>query len=398
MVRSKSGLALLRYAVMTTDNWPRNSALHPLTRPGALLLVLIGFNTMQAQQPATLLAGVANLPDAPDSLLVLRAMDGPSTPAPATSGLSGTVADANGQSLEGARVSLAPRDASGERVVFSERDGTFAFSNLPTGTFMLTVTAPGLQVFVSPDVQLRAGVIRALPRIVLAVAGTTEQVTVTASQVEIAQEQIKEEEKQRLFGVIPNFYSSYIWNAAPLDTRQKFNLAFHSILDPVNFIATGGIAGGNQITGRFSGYGPGAEGYAKRYGAAFADNAISRIIGSAALPALLRQDPRYFYKGTGSTSSRALYAVTRAVITRGDNGKAQPNYSRILGSFAAGAIANAYHPAADRGVGLTVSNGFIDIGGTAADGLLREFVFRHLTPKVPDYATGEKAKAAVPVN
>ena len=385
---------------MPTGNSSRKHALRRSLLLGAPMLPLLLAVTImvQAQQPSPQLANMADLPDAPDSLVTLRAADTPATPAPATAGVAGSVVDANGQPLEGARVSLAAKDGSGERVVFSEAGGAFTFSNLPAGTFTLTVRAPGLQDFVSPDLQVQTGEVRALPQIILALNSTTQEVTVTATQVEIAQEQVKEEEKQRLFGVIPNFYTSYIWTAAPLDTRQKFNLAFHSILDPVNFLATGGIAGGNQITGRFSGYGPGAEGYAKRYGAAFADDAISRILGSAALPALLHQDPRYFYKGTGGGRSRALYAVTRAVITRGDNGKAQPNYSRILGSFASGAIANAYHPAADRGVGLTISNGFIDIAGTAADGLLREFVFRRLTPKLPDYATGEKATPAPPAH
>lgn len=312
-----------------------------------------------------------------------------STGSPVTATISGRVVDANGRPVEGARISVTLTRTADEPFVASEADGTFILKGLPQGKVVLTVAAPGLQSFVSVDVLLSAGEAKVLPDVVLSVAGTTQEVTVTATQVEIAQAQVKQEEKQRVLGIVPNFYSSYIWDAAPLDTRQKFDLALHSILDPVNLLATGAIAGGNQITGRFAGYGPGAKGYAKRYGSAFADDAITRVIVGAALPTLLHQDPRYFYKGTGSKPSRILYAITRSVITRGDNGRAQPNYSRVLGGFAGGAISNAYHPAGDRGVGLTISNGFIEIGGNAADNLLREFLFRRFTSKVPDYATGQ---------
>ena len=94
--------------------------------------------------------------------------------------------------------------------------------------------------------------------------------------------------------------------------RQKFDLAFHSITDPVEFVGTGIIAGAEQATDTFPGYGQGAEGYAKRYGAAYADDVLGRVIGSAILPSLIHQDPRYFYKGSGSVRSRAFYAMSRA--------------------------------------------------------------------------------------
>ena len=59
------------------------------------------------------------------------------------------------------------------------------------------------------------------------------------------------------------------------------------------------FAAAEQWQNTFPGYGQGAQGYAKRYGAAYADEAISRMIGSAMLPSLLHQDPRYFYRGSG---------------------------------------------------------------------------------------------------
>jgi hypothetical protein len=215
-------------------------------------------------------------------------------------------------------------------------------------------------------------------------------VDVVIKQTDLAQEQIKAAEHQRVLGILPNFYSSYIWDAAPLNAPQKFSLAFHSITDPVEFVGTGIVAGAEQANDTFSGYGQGAKGYAKRYGAAYADDAIGKMIGSAILPSWLHQDPRYFYKGSGNVRSRMSYAISRAVVTRGDDGHAQPNYSRVLGSFAAGGLANLYYPAGDRGLALTLGNALVGTAGNAVDNLIREFLLRKLTSNVPVYENGRQ--------
>ena len=247
-----------------------------------------------------------------------------------------------------------------------------------------------MKSFVSSDIVLRAQERRELPQISLAVAGATTEVDVVVTQTDLAEEQLKAAEHQRVLGVLPNFYSSYIWDAAPLNAKQKFDLALHSITDPVEFLGTGIVAGAEQANNTFSGYGQGAEGYAKRYGAAYADDAIGRTLGSAVLPSLLHQDPRYFYRGSGSVRSRMFYAISRAVVTRGDNGRVEPNYSSVLGSFAAGGIANLYYPAGDRGVGLTLGDALVGTAGHAVDNLIREFLLRKLTSKVPAYENGKR--------
>ncbi len=170
-----------------------------------------------------------------------------------------------------------------------------------------------------------------MPEFRLPPAATTTDVQVAVTQTELATEQLKAQEQQRVLGIFPNFYSSYIWDAAPLSSGQKYQLALRSIADPFAFVGTGIFAAAEQWQNTFPGYGQGAQGYAKRYGAAYADEALSRMIGSAILPSLLHQDPRYFYRGSGSKKSRALYAISAAVICRGDNGKMQPNYSYVAG-------------------------------------------------------------------
>lgn len=298
--------------------------------------------------------------------------------------ISGTIADPSGAAVAGARVILTRDDKSPKREVISGDDGQFSFAGIAPGPFQITVTS---ELFTTQKVSgiLRPGENLTVPQIVFGLATAVTQVQVSVPRIEIAEEELKIEEKQRIFGVIPNFYVSYVPNAAPLASKQKFQLAWRTTIDPVNFAITGAIAGVQQATNTFSGYGQGAQGYGKRYGASYADLVTGTFLGSAILPSLLKQDPRYFYKGTGSVRSRVLYAIANSVICKGDNGHWQPNYSGILGSLASGGISNLYYPAQNRdGAALTVENTLIGIGETAATNLLQEFVIRKLTPNAPD--------------
>lgn len=296
--------------------------------------------------------------------------------------ISGTVIDRTGAVIAGARVRLAHQDKSASQDVLSGDNGQFSFANIAPGPFQLTITSPGFATQISFGV-LRAGATYIVPPIVLTVATALTEVRVGLSPVEVAQEQVQEEEKQRVLGFIPNFYVSYDPHPVALSTKQKFTLAWKTTVDPVSFGLVGAIAGIQQATNSFSGYGQGAQGYAKRYGASYADLVSGTFIGSAILPSLLKQDPRYFYKGSGTKRSRILYAIAFSVVCKGDNGKWQPNYSSTLGNLAAGGISNLYYPAQDRnGVGLTFESGAIGIGATAGANLIQEFLIRKLTPSV----------------
>jgi len=284
----------------------------------------------------------------------------------------------------GATVRLTHADQSLDQETRSGDDGQFSFANVAAGAFHLTITLAGFatQTFTG---DLRSGEDHIVPQIVLTIATAVTEIRVVPSQLEVAEEQIKEQEKQRPLGFIPNFYVSYITNAAPLTSKQKFELAGKTIVDPVTFGLTAAVAGLQQADNELGGYGQGAQGYAKRYGAAYADTVTGTLIGSAILPSLLKQDPRYFYKGSGTKRSRVLYAMANSVICKGDNGHWQANYSGILGSLAAGGISNLYYPAHDRGAGLTFENTLIGIGATATANVLQEFVVRKLTPHVHDH-------------
>jgi hypothetical protein len=215
----------------------------------------------------------------------------------------------------------------------------------------------------------------------LNVASAVTEVRVGLTRQEVAQEQVKIEETQRVLGIIPNFYVSYVPNAAPLSAKQKFQLAARTVVDPFTLVVVAGTAGVEQWQNHFIGYGQGLQGYAKRFGANYADTVSGTFIGGAILPSILKQDPRYFYKGTGSFHSRFVYAVGMAFICKGDNGRWQPNYSNILGNIAAGGISNLYYPSEDRhSASLTFENAGVGLIGSAASNILQEFIIPKLTP------------------
>ena len=342
------------------------------------------------------------VPDSPGFLLRLQEQRQAGAGQTGKAAIFGLVLDVNQGIVPGAKVTLetvastasgAPAEPSAplaQQEVTADAEGRFRFSGLPAGRYTFTITSPGLETFISSEFVLKDGQQREVPKIALPIASTTTSVTVRVTERELAEEQIQAEMKQRVFGILPNFYSSYVWDAAPLETKQKFKMAVRARSDPFIFIATGVVAGIQQARNTYPSYGQGAQGYAKRYGAAFATGTVSRFFGSAVYPTVFHQDPRYFYKGSGSFGGRAWYAMTRSVVARGDNGKWQPNYSHVLGGMTAGAISNLYHPGRERGAALTFENAGLGIGFTAAGNLVREFVLRRITHGVADFNQGEK--------
>ena len=338
----------------------------PLLLVFALLLAALP-QRIPAQQPTA-------LPEAPSAV--------------GTATISGIVLDIREALVPGAHVTLTDKAGTEERSTTSANDGSFLFSDVPAGNYEIRIAAAGLLTFISDIIPIRNEERYQLPHIALPVVAEFD-VEVTVTEDQLAEEQVHLAIKQRTLGVIPNFYTSFIWNAAPLKARHKFHLATRSVIDPMTFVTTLAIAGEEQYRNKYPDYGDGAEGFAKRFGAAYGDVVIGRMIGGAILPSLFRQDPRYFYQGTGSITSRAWHAVSSAVICRGDNGRLQPNYSHVLGNFAAGGISNLYRPDDDRGVGLAINNALLHTAANAASNLLREFVLRGITTNVPGYAKGK---------
>jgi Carboxypeptidase regulatory-like domain len=294
--------------------------------------------------------------------------------------IRGRVVDQSGAHITGALVKFTPEGQSSSQEVESDEEGQFFFFNIDPGAFQLTITSEGLaSQTVSGSV--KAGETYVVPQVTMVVATLVTEVRVGLPPDELAQVQIEAQEKQRAFGFVPNFYVSYVGDAAPLSPRLKFRLAWKSATDPVTLAGVGWLAGIDQATDRWGAYGQGLQGYAKRYAATYANVFGATFLGGAVLPSLLKQDPRYFYKGTGSKRSRILYAISNSVICKGDNGRWQPNYSNVLGSFGAAGLANLYYPEADRrGAASVVATGLIRLGETSLAAILQEFVFPRFSP------------------
>lgn len=302
-----------------------------------------------------------------------------------TGSLSGSVVDGSGALVPGAVVALKADHDADEHKIEADSGGKFHFANLPSGNYQLTATAPGFQSFTSSLVALNPGETRDSLELSLAISANHVVVEVRVSRRDLANDEVRAAEQQRVLGLFPNFYTSFVPNAAPLDAQQKFSLALHATTDRMALVTAGLVAGGEQVQNTFPEYGSGASGYAKRYGAAYADGFIGKMLGSALLPSVFHQDPRYFYMGHGTVRQRARHAILSAVIARGDNGRMEPNYSHVLGNAAAGAVSTLYHPATDSAGKLALDNGLIGILGSAAVNLTREFLLKPFTRGIPVY-------------
>jgi Carboxypeptidase regulatory-like domain len=339
------------------------------------------------QQVAAIKLPDDELPDAPGLQTV-----SPQTANQQSGSISGTVLDANGAQIENALVTLELVGSKAQRTVTTDSTGFYKFADVASGTFKLKIMSKGFATWVSSDTAILPGQTYEVPDVTMQIESAKTDVEVTFTQHDIAEEQILLEEKQRVFGVIPNFYVTYTWNAAPLSAGQKFRLATRASIDPVTIGISAVVAGVEQANDAFQGYGQGAQGYAKRFGASYSDAVIGTFIGGAILPSIFHQDPRYFYKGTGTITSRALYAISTVVICKGDNGKWQPNYSNVLGNLAAAGISNIYYPASDRnGAGLTIGNALIGTAGGAIGSLFQEFLVKKISRGIPPPAVTSSA-------
>ena len=297
-----------------------------------------------------------------------------------TGSIQGTVVDVGDDPVSDAAVVLqAP---AGERLAaVSKDDGSFAFPAVRPGiVYQITVTAEGFAESNS-SVTVEPGHDTTLPVVKLRILAVQRAVTVSYSSKEVATQQLKAEEQQRILRFIPNTYVVYDPHPEPLTAKMKFHMAYKSLTNPFFFGRTTAWAGFQQARDNPSEWQQGAEGYGKRLGAGFADAATGSLITNAILPSLLHQDPRYFYQGTGTKWSRARHAMSAPFVCKGDNGAWQPNYSQWGGSLISYSISTAYYPSSDRTAGHVFQTFGIDMGLHVVSSLAQEFIFNKLTSK-----------------
>jgi Carboxypeptidase regulatory-like domain len=294
---------------------------------------------------------------------------------PAT--IQGTVVDVSTDPIPDATIVL--QGPAGSRFTdVTKDDGSFVFQNvIPGSAYQITVSAGGFadwtsSVTVGPGQEMR------LDQIKLSILAVQRAVTVSYSSKEVAAQQLKAEEQQRVLGFIPNMFVTYEPHPEPLTAKMKFHLAYKGLTHPTFFAFQALWAGVEQGT-HMTDYRQGARGYGERFGASLASGTSEGLFANAILPSLLHQDPRYFYRGSGTKGSRAWHAIVAPFVCQGDNGKPQPNYSQLGGSLISAALSNTYYPDSQRGPGLVLTNFGTGIGLHVALGLAQEFLLDKFT-------------------
>lgn len=217
------------------------------------------------------------------------------------------------------------------------------------------------------------------------------------TQHQLAEEQLKEQETQRLAGVLPEFNVSYRSDAVSLSAGQKMNLALRIATDKITIAFAVVTAGYHEAADDISNAPWGAKGFAERSGIAYLDSFDGTMIGNGILPSLLHQDPRYFRLGHGSMLHRVAYAASASVICKHDNTHQwEPNYSNVLGNLAAGGLSTLYYPRGNSGAGLVLSTAMIQTAEGAMITIVQEFwpdISRKLFHKDPTHGMDAQFQA-----
>jgi len=296
-----------------------------------------------------------------------------------TGSILGTVVDSDHDTIPNATVVLRePLDDP--LTIVTKDDGSFAFHDVTPGIpYQINVTAEGFAEW-SSNVTVEAGEEKTVTDITLHILAVERAITVTYSSKEIAAQQLKTEEHQRVLGFIPNIYVTYEPHPEPLTAKMKFHLAYKGLTHPT-FFAFEGLWAGVEQAANMTDYRQGARGYGERFGANLASGSSEALFGNAILPSLLHQDPRYFYRGSGTKGSRAWHAIIAPFVCQGDNGKSQPNYSQWGGSLISASLSNTYYPDSERGAGLVFRNFGTSMGLHVALGLAQEFLLGKFTSR-----------------
>ena len=158
-----------------------------------------------------------------------------------------------------------------------------------------------------------------------------------------------------------------------LEPKDKFLLFIQDSVDPLAFLTAGFDAGIDQAQNRDKTFGQGAQGYGKRFGAAFAGQTSLRFFSDFAYPTIFSEDPRYYRLAQGSGRRRFLHAVSHTFVAYRDDGNRIFNFSEWMGTMSAVAFSNTYHPGNERGFGPAARQVGYSVATDMGFDVLREF-------------------------
>ena len=143
---------------------------------------------------------------------------------------------------------LSGPDPADRRTAETDQNGFFQFDAPKPGiAYQISVSASGFEPWSSANISVYPGQFKLLDNIQLRIATEHTTVEVRYEPEQVATEQIRLEEKQRILGIIPNFYVSYEGeNTEPLTSKMKFQLALRVSYDPVTIAGVAFTAGFRQ--------------------------------------------------------------------------------------------------------------------------------------------------------
>ena len=154
---------------------------------------------------------------------------------------------------------------------------------------------------------------------------------------------------KRILGIVPNFRSvSADQKLPPQTVKSKFKTTMQDNFDYSSFIFVGALAGVDMAEKSYPEFRQGAAGYGRYYWHTLADQTGENTFVEFILPSTLHQDSRYYTLGHGGILKRGAYSFSRTLITRGDDGRAEPNYSEVVGAGAASGVSDLYYPSIER--------------------------------------------------
>jgi hypothetical protein len=296
--------------------------------------------------------------------------------------IRGTVIDSSGAPILGAVVTVEGPDGN-RTITVTDEQGAFKILSLTPGNYSIRISAAGLSDFTDSAVSVADTPESAPLAVMLQVATQVTTVTVGLSREEVAVDQLNQELKQRVLGVIPNYYVSFEKDPAPLSSKQKFHLGLRTLVDPATFAAVGITAGIQQSMNSYRQFGQGSQGFGERFGAAYGSVATNIMITSVLAESAFHQDPRYFYDGQGTKAQRAWYAIESAFRTKGDNGKWQPPYAGVMGAIGAAEISDLYYPGSRTQYTLLGRSLMFHFAGLVGLNLAEEFFLKKVTHHAP---------------
>jgi hypothetical protein len=162
-------------------------------------------------------------------------------------------------------------------------------------------------------------------------------------------------------------------NEEPFGTGEKFKLAVNNSWSLATIGSASVSAAYGQAIDSPEGYGQGAEGYGKRFGAGMARSASENLFGTFAIASIMHEDPRFYVRKNLSFGQTVKYSAVRLVFTRSDSGKRVVNSNGLLGPLAGEFLANTYYPEGNRDVSSALIRYAADLGWRFGGNMLRQY-------------------------